>query len=75
MPKSRQTCSSSLQCQKADELGNKLTARLMLSDKSPKIYLPSKEEWIGLNLLERDDELPSLKDASNVIHHPLNHHS
>lgn len=53
-------------CRPTTELGDKLAARIMLLDKSTKLYLPSEEEWIGLNLLERDDELPSFKEHNNV---------
>jgi len=55
-------------CRPQNELGDKLAARIMLLDKSLKLYLPSEEEWIGLNLLERDDELPSFKGCNNVQH-------
>lgn len=44
----------------ASELGNKLAARLLLSSDSG-IIVPSQDEWIGVNLLERDDELPERK--------------
>jgi hypothetical protein len=56
-------------CRPKTELGDKLAARIMLLDKSSKLYLPNESEWIGINLLERDDELPNLpKEATHVIH-------
>lgn len=39
------------------ELGCKLAAQILLADTLGGIVIPSEEEWIGLNLLERDDEL------------------
>jgi hypothetical protein len=39
------------------DLGSKLAATLLLQDRSNKILIPSREEWIGVGLLERDDEL------------------
>lgn len=40
-----------------DEDSAKFYAGIMLCDISKKIVVPTCEEWIGLNLLERDDEL------------------
>lgn len=42
-----------------NDLGSKLAAQILLSDTSKRIIVPSKEEWIGINCLERDDELPN----------------
>ncbi len=39
------------------ELGCKLSAQILLADSLGGIVIPSEEEWIGLGLLERDDEL------------------
>ena len=41
----------------ADDLGNKLCAKLALLDKRQAIVPASQEEWHGINALERDDEL------------------
>lgn len=41
---------------KSDELGRKACAQIMLVGSLDKIVVPSQDEWIGLNLLERDDE-------------------
>lgn len=41
-----------------EEFGRKLQAKLLLSDPLRRILVPSRDEWIGLNLLERDDQLP-----------------
>lgn len=46
--------------QSADELGNKLAARIMLTQFTSKLTLPTYEEWLGFNALDRDDELPPL---------------
>jgi hypothetical protein len=45
----------------ADELVLKLAARVFLSEcKRSRYFLaPSREEWVGINLLVRDDELPT----------------
>lgn len=40
-----------------DEDAAKFYAGIMLCDISKRIIVPTAEEWIGLNLLERDDEL------------------
>jgi hypothetical protein len=40
-----------------DDLGCKLAAWLLLADRLAGVVVPSREEWIGLNLLERDGEL------------------
>lgn len=40
------------------DLGSKLAAQILLADTLSGIVIPSDEEWIGVNLLERDDELP-----------------
>ena len=41
------------------EEGCKSQARLLLSEigRGPRLIIPSEEEWIGINLLERDGEL------------------
>ena len=39
------------------DLGSKLAAQILLSDDRRRIIIPSKEEMIGVYLLERDDEL------------------
>lgn len=41
------------------EAGRKFDAAVILSDTRQRIIVPPKGEWIGLNLLERDDGLPS----------------
>lgn len=41
----------------ADELGSKCAAAVLLADRS-RIVAVTREQWIGFNLLERDDELP-----------------
>lgn len=47
-----------------NDLGSMLAAKLLLMDTSKRIIIPSEEEWIGLNCLERDDDLPNRrKDA------------
>ncbi len=32
-----------------------------MRDRKDKIVHPTEEEWVGLNLLERDDELPKTR--------------
>lgn len=44
----------------------KLLARLILLNVTTKLTLPTQEEWIGLNLLERDDELPRIKSKNRT---------
>lgn len=39
----------------------KFAASILLCDISKKIVIPTKEEWYGLNMLERDDELRRMK--------------
>lgn len=47
---------------KISEARRKFLASIMLVGFSKeKIILPSVEEWYGLNLLDRDDELPENK--------------
>ena len=41
------------------DIGSKCLAGMLLADRYSGIVIPSREEWIGLNLLERDDELPN----------------
>lgn len=50
---------------KEDELGRKLQARLFLTASrwNRSLVVPIQDEWIGLNLLERDDELSKDKDG------------
>jgi len=45
---------------KADEIGRKLCGMLLLLSVrwSVRIIVPSEDEWIGLNLLDRDGETP-----------------
>ena len=42
---------------KIDENGCKIAAEFLLLDSSPRLRVPSKEEWLGIGYLERDDEL------------------
>ena len=53
------------------DLGSKLAAQLLLTDDSRRIIIPSREEWIGLNLLERDDELERREDPKQTTNHFL----
>lgn len=46
-----------LQEQKAEELGRKLAAKILLAGHDRRLVLPSYDEWVGVHLLERDDEL------------------
>lgn len=39
------------------EAAAKARARILLLD-GPGLVVPDLEEWIGINLLERDDQLP-----------------
>ena len=48
-----------------DDLGAKCAAHILLANQNGGIIVPSQEEWIGLNLLERDDELPNRKKHKN----------
>ena len=41
----------------ANELGCKLSAKIMLADRMRRVCIPDSYEWVGVNLLERDDEL------------------
>lgn len=45
--------------ERANELGQKLAARVFLSEcrRSQRFLAPSREEWVGINLLVRDDEI------------------
>lgn len=45
---------------KFDELGCKLAAKILLQNTTKGIITPDRDEWIGVNLLERDDELKRL---------------
>lgn len=49
----------------ANELGYKLAARIMLTS-TKLIVTPTKEEYIGINLLHRDNELPSFPQRNNA---------
>ena len=51
MPKPRRT--------EYNDLGSKLAAQVLLGDTTRRIVVPSYEEWVGVDLLERDDELPT----------------
>lgn len=35
----------------------KFHGSMILADKSPNIIIPTVDEWIGISLLERDDEM------------------
>lgn len=48
---------------RVDELGRKLQARVILADRLRRLIVPSRDEWIGVNLLERDDQLPPRRRA------------
>lgn len=39
------------------DLGSQLAAQILLSDTTRRIVVPSKEEWVGVGLLEMNDEL------------------
>lgn len=39
------------------EEGQKTVAKILLSDRRHVLIIPSRDEWIGINLLERDDQL------------------
>lgn len=56
---------------KFDELGCKLAARLLLQDTSKGIITPNRDEWIGVNLLERDDELTRKDNKDNQNDKPI----
>lgn len=43
--------------QKVNEHSAKFMANMLLNDKRNGIRIPTVEEWIGVNLLERDDEM------------------
>lgn len=49
-----------------DESGMKFQAKMMLCDTSKRLSIPTVEEWVGLNLLERDDELIRGKEQQDV---------
>ena len=42
---------------KPSEIDKKFEARILLCDNQPRIIQPSDDEWVGVNLLERDDQL------------------
>lgn len=44
-----------------NDLGSKLAAQILLATGGTRLVIPSYEEWVGFNLLERDDELPARK--------------
>lgn len=46
------------------ENDRKFAARCLLADNARKILIPSADEWIGVNLLERDDMLVRKPDVS-----------
>lgn len=50
---------------KFNELGCKLAAKLLLQNTSKGIITPNYDEWIGVGLLERDDELTRLSPKDN----------
>lgn len=41
-----------------DDIGAKAAAMILLADQLSGLVIPDREEWIGFNLLERDDEMP-----------------
>lgn len=43
-----------------EQIGMKVAAAILLADTLAGIIVPSREEWIGVNLLARDNELPRL---------------
>jgi len=43
--------------ERVDELGCKAAALLILMDHNDRLIIPSRDEWIGIHLLERDGEL------------------
>lgn len=48
-----------------DEESMKFLAKIILSEQSrgiKQIMIPSRVEWIGINLLERDDELKRIRN-------------
>ena len=45
------------------EAACKAQALLMLLDKTRRLSEPSQEEWLGVNLLERDEQLPRRKQS------------
>lgn len=51
------TLATKNQIREANELGCKLAAKIMLADRQPRFSIPDAYEWVGVNLLERDDEL------------------
>ena len=40
-----------------NDLGSKLAVQILLAGDGRGIIIPTREEWIGVGLLERDDEL------------------
>lgn len=43
----------------------KMLAKIMLSDAGRRsIVIPERIEWVGVNLLERDDGLPARKETA-----------
>jgi hypothetical protein len=48
---------------KADELGLKCAAKMLLADPLKRIIVPTCDEWHGVMLLECDDELPPRRKA------------
>lgn len=49
------------------ELGLKAEAELLLRDRNPRLVIPTEDEWIGLNLLQRDGELPHGQHAALAL--------
>lgn len=45
----------------------KFSARMMLLGQSKRLTIPSEDEWVGLNLLERDDELKIYRKEKGEI--------
>lgn len=51
-------------CRAIQEMDRKFEARLLLLDQQRRIQIPTIDEWVGLNLLDRDGELPSKESVS-----------
>jgi hypothetical protein len=47
------------------DLGNQLAASILLQDTFNRIVIPTYEEWIGIGLLEMNDELKRPLPMSN----------
>lgn len=47
-------------CQRTWEDRCKFDAKIAIADGRPMITIPTRMEWIGLGMLERDDEMPNI---------------